>query len=157
MNSADMPEAAAEDIQQILEDKFDDFDCAAMGEEAEFSSDAHYEQKGTSDQAWQEEWRSFEKSLKTEARFFSRAAASHLAAIFSGIDVLRSRDGRPLVVDAGPGTSFSSVYRARVFQADDKLEAALCPAGSAARVPSVVPRRRRAHERPRRIGFLRCQ
>jgi hypothetical protein len=126
MNSADMPEAAAEDIQHILEDKFDDFDSAAMGEETEFSSDAYYEQKGTSDQAWQEEWRSFEKSLKSEARFFSRAAASHLAAIFNGIDALRSHDGRPLVVDAGPGTSFSSVYRARVFQSDDKLEAALC-------------------------------
>lgn len=126
MNSADMPEAAAQDIQQILEDKFDDFDSAAMGEETEFSSDAYYEQKGTSDQAWQEEWRSFEKSLKTEARFFSRAAASHLASIFNGIEVLRSRDGRPLVIDAGPGTSFGSVYRARVFQSDDKLEAALC-------------------------------
>lgn len=126
MNSADMPEVAAEDIQQILEDKFYDFDSAAMGEETEFSSDAYYEQKGTSDQAWQEEWRSFEKSLKTEARFFSRAAASHLTAIFNGIDAMRSRDGRPLVVDAGPGTDFSSVYRARVFQSGDKLEAALC-------------------------------
>ncbi|AIC31308.1 RES domain-containing protein (plasmid) [Rhizobium etli bv. mimosae str. IE4771] len=126
MNSADMPDAAAEDIQQILDDKFCDFDSAAMGEETEFSSDAYYEQKGTSDQAWQEEWRSFEKSLKTEARFFSRAAASHLTAIFNGIDVMRSRDGRPLVVDAGPGTGFSSVYRARAFQSGDKLEAALC-------------------------------
>ncbi|MBY5421053.1 RES family NAD+ phosphorylase [Rhizobium leguminosarum] len=126
MNSADMPEAAAEDIQQILEDKFDDFDSAAMGEETEFSSDAYYEQKGTSDQVWQEEWRSFEKSLKTEARFFSRAAASHLAAIFNGIDALRSHDGHPLVVDAGPSTTFTSVYRARVFQSADKLEAALC-------------------------------
>jgi len=126
MNAADIPEAAAEDIQQILEDKFDDFDSAAMGEETEFSSDAYYEQKGTSDEAWREEWRSFEKSLKTEARFFSRAAASHLTAIFNGIDVMRSRDGRPLVVDAGPGTDFSSVYRARVFQSDDKLVAALC-------------------------------
>ena len=126
MNAADIPEAAAEDIQQILEDKFDDFDSAAMGEETEFSSDAYYEQKGTNDEAWREEWRSFEKSLKTEARFFSRAAASHLTAIFNGIDVMRSRDGRPLVVDAGPGTYFSSVYRARVFQSDDKLVAALC-------------------------------
>lgn len=126
MNAADMPEAAAADIQQILEAKFDDFDSAAMGEETMFSSDAYYEQKGTSDEAWQEEWRSFEKSLKTEARFFSRAAASHLTAIFNGIDVMRSRDGRPLVVDAGPSTDFSSVYRARVFQSDDKLVAALC-------------------------------
>lgn len=126
MNAADIPETAADDIQQILEDKFDDFDSAAMGEETEFSSDSYYEQKRTTDHAWQEEWRSFEKSLKTEARFFSRAAASHLAAIFDGIDVMRSDDGRALVVDAGPGTNFSSVYRARVFQSYDKLEAALC-------------------------------
>jgi hypothetical protein len=126
MNSADLPEAAAKDIQQILEDKFYDIESAKMCEETEFSSDAYYEQKGTNDEAWQEEWRSFEKSLKTEARFFSRNAASHLTKIFNGIDALRSSDGRPLVVNAGPGTSFTSVYRARVFQSNEKLEAALC-------------------------------
>jgi len=71
------------------------------------------------------DWRSLEKSLKTEARFFSRTAANHLASIFDGIGELQTRDGRPLVVDAGPGTDFHALYRARVFQSDDKLEAAL--------------------------------
>src|ERR1700757_4132743 len=71
-------------------------------------------------------WRSFENSLKTEARFFSRTAANHLTSVFDGIGELRTRDGRPLVVDAGPRTDFHTVYRARVFQSDDKLEAALC-------------------------------
>jgi hypothetical protein len=71
------------------------------------------------------DWRSFENSLKTEARFFSRKAANHLTSIFDGIGDLQTRDGRPLVVDAGPGTDFHTVYRARVFQSDDKLEAAL--------------------------------
>ena len=37
-----------------------------------------------------------------------------------------STEGAPLVVDAGPGTSLSGIYRARVFQSDDRLVAALC-------------------------------
>ena len=71
------------------------------------------------------DWRRFENSLKTEARFFSRTVASCLASIFDGIDELQTRDGRSLVVDAGPGTDFHTLYRARVFQSDDKLEIAL--------------------------------
>lgn len=125
-NAAEIPQEAAEDIQQILEAEHEDFDSAAMGEETEFSDDSQYEEKGTSDRVWQEEWRSFESSLKTEARFFSRTAARHLASIFDGIDGLRTQSGQPLVVDAGPGTDFHSVYRARVFQSEDKLEEALC-------------------------------
>jgi hypothetical protein len=125
-NAAEIPQEAAEDIQQILEAEHEDFDSAAMGEETEFSGDTHYEEKGTSDRVWQEEWRNFENSLKTEARFFSRRAARHLASIFDGLDDLRTHRGQPLVVDAGPGTGFHSVYRARVFQSDDKLEEALC-------------------------------
>ncbi|WP_051334517.1 RES family NAD+ phosphorylase [Bradyrhizobium sp. Ai1a-2] len=62
---------------------------------------------------------------KTEARFFSRTAANRLMSIFDGIGELQTRDGRPLVVDAGPGTDFHTLYHARVFQSDDKLEAAL--------------------------------
>ena len=71
------------------------------------------------------DWRSFEVSVKTEARFFSRTAANHLTSIFEGIDDLQTRNGRPIVVDAGPGTGFHTLYRARVFQSDDKLETAL--------------------------------
>lgn len=82
--------------------------------------------KKVSDDAWREEWRRFENSLKTEARFFSRTAAAHLAAIFDGVDELRTGQGHPLVVDAGPETGFHTLFRARVFQADDKLEMAMC-------------------------------
>jgi hypothetical protein len=71
------------------------------------------------------DWRSFENSLKAEARFFSRTAANHLTSIFDGIGELQTRDGRPLVVDAGPGTDLHALYRARVFQSDGKLETAL--------------------------------
>jgi hypothetical protein len=71
------------------------------------------------------DWRSFENSLKTEARFFSRTAANYLASIFDGISELQTRDGRPMVVDAGPATDFHFLFRARVFQSDDNLEVAL--------------------------------
>lgn len=125
MNAADIPEDAASDIQKILEEKFSDFDSAAVGEETEFSSESYYEEKGTNDADWQEEWTQFEHSLKTEARFFSRSAAGHLASVFDGIDTMRTRDDRSLIVDAGPGESLSAVYRARAFQSHDKLEVAL--------------------------------
>lgn len=124
--AAEIPQEAAEDIQLLLEAEHDDFDSAAMGEETEFSGDTYYAEKGTSDRVWREEWRNFENSLKAEARFFSRTAARHLTSIFDGIDDLRTRSGQPLLVDAGSGTAFHSVYRARVFQSDDKLEEALC-------------------------------
>ncbi|MCA1454101.1 RES family NAD+ phosphorylase [Bradyrhizobium sp. BRP22] len=71
------------------------------------------------------DWCNFENSLKTEARFFNRTAANHLTSIFHGISELQTRDGRPLVVDAGPGTDLHTLYRARVFQSDERLEAAL--------------------------------
>lgn len=125
-NAAGIPEEAARDIQSILDHEHGDFEADRMGEETEFSSESHYEEKGVTDQMWQEEWRNFEHSLKTEARFFSRTGAAHLASIFGGIHAMSASDGRPLIVEAGPGTTLTAIYRARVFQSDEKLEAALC-------------------------------
>lgn len=125
-NAADIPEDAAKDIQSILDDEHGDFDSAAIGEETEFCSESYYEKEGASDRHWQEEWSSFEHLLKTEARFFSRTAAAYLASVFSDIEAMSATDGRSLVIDAGPGTSLIALYRARVFQSDDRLAAALC-------------------------------
>ncbi len=125
-NVAEIPDQAAQDIQTVLGDKYSDFEFAAMGEETEFCSESYYEEKGSSDHVWQEEWSNFERSLKTEARFFSRSAAAHLTSIFNEIDKMRTIDGRPLVIDAGPQTALTAVFRARVFQSDEKLKEALC-------------------------------
>jgi hypothetical protein len=125
MNAADIPEAAADDIQLILGEQYSDFESAAMQEETEYDAEAHYEEKGTDDRTWQEEWHSFERSLKTEARFFSRTAVAHLESVFDGIETMAARDGRRLVVDGGPSTALNTVYRARVFQSDETLIEAL--------------------------------
>jgi hypothetical protein len=124
--AAEVCSEVAEDVQAILNDRHDDIEAAKVGEETEFSSETCYEEKGPSTFAWQEEWRAFEQSLKTEARFFSRSAAAHLTAVFGGIDALKTTDGSPLVVEAGPQQTLDHLYRARVFQAQDKLEEALC-------------------------------
>jgi RES domain-containing protein len=120
-----IPRKAAIDIQAILDDKYSDFDAAQMGEETPFSSDTYYAERGGSDSKWRDEWRNFEQSLKTEARFFSRTAAGHLAKVFKKIDKLKTTDGRPLVVEAGPDCPIDHLYRGRVFQSDDLLLKAL--------------------------------
>jgi hypothetical protein len=125
MNAAEIQVEAAADIRSILEEKFFDFETAKMAEEMEFSSDSYYEERGADDAQWQEEWRAFERSLKTEARFFSRTALDLLHTIFDGIEEMRAADGRSMVVDAGPETAFPSVFRARVFQSREDLKAAL--------------------------------
>ncbi|WP_232036118.1 RES family NAD+ phosphorylase [Burkholderia stabilis] len=124
-SAAEIPHAAAEDVQTILEERHADVDLAAMGEECEFSSDAYYDEKGPDTREWHEEWSRFERSLKTEARFFNQAAAFHLAEVFGDIDQLKTRDGRALVIDAGPGTALHQLYRARVFQDVRELTDAL--------------------------------
>lgn len=125
MGAADIPEEAASDIQEILSDEHSDFDTAAMGEECEFGGDAYYEEIMPRDEEWQEGWRLFEKTIKTEARFFSRTAAAQLSELFDTIDEMRTQDGRPLIVDAGPDTKYSHLYRARPFQNDGHLQRAM--------------------------------
>lgn len=124
--AASISSEAAADVLEILDNRHGDFDSAAMGEETEFSGDSYYEQKGASARAWHEEWHSFERSLKSEARFFSRPAAELLARVFGQIDTLKTIPRRPLIVDAGPGRKLTHLYRARVFQSDEKLAEALC-------------------------------
>ncbi|AJW98474.1 RES domain protein [Burkholderia gladioli] len=124
--AAVIPREAAEDVLEILDDRHGDFDAMTMGEETEFSSDTYYEEKSASAQGWHDEWRNFERSLKTEARFFSRSASELLARIFGSIDVLKTRPRHPLAVSAGPTRRLTHLYRARVFQSEDKLEEALC-------------------------------
>jgi hypothetical protein len=125
-DAAMIDEEPAADVLEILHNRHSDFDSAVAGEESEFDDDAHYAEKGADDQAWHEEWDSFVRTLKVEARFFSRAATKHLVAVFGDVDQVKTYDNRPLVVDAGPQTILNYLFRARVFQAEDQLKEALC-------------------------------
>lgn len=124
--AAQIPDDAVSDVLEILGDRYFDFDAAAMGVENEFDPESHYERKDLNDSTWQYEWRCFERTLRTEARYFSRVAADHLAAVFGGIDELGTSDGKPVVVDVGPSTPINVLSRARVFQSKELLKEALC-------------------------------
>jgi hypothetical protein len=125
MNAAEVSESIAEDIQKVLEERYSDFESAQLGETTEYDSELHYEERTPDGREWQQTWHSFERSLKTEARFFSAKALETLNSVFDGIDAMATRHGGSLIVVGGPGTPFEYLYRARAFQSQGKLRAAL--------------------------------
>ena len=112
---AEIPQKAAEDIQSLLADKYYSRSSEEIHEETEYAIESHYELRSLSFGDWQHDWTLFENSLKFESRFFNRAGSDVLLNIFEGIGRLSTHDRRPLVVEAGPGQSISSLFRARVF------------------------------------------
>ncbi len=122
MDAANIAEEIARDAQAILEYRHYDPHEAEVGVEGEFSEEAYYEEiMPNDDNVWHQQWDEFERLIKTEARFFSRTAAEHLRKLFDRIDEMRTYVGRSIVVEAGPDTDIASLYRGRVFQADDLL------------------------------------
>ncbi len=124
--AAGISDRVIDDVMEILSERYFDFDSAAMGDESEFDAEAYYMMTPVSSTIWEENWISFENKMRTEARYFSRESADHLTEVFGGIDVLRTRKGLPLVVEAGPGQTIEVLFRARVFQSSKALEEAIC-------------------------------
>lgn len=116
---------AAEHIRLVLEEENTDMERAQMGEEGPFDEDAHYEEAEIDDIEFQAEWRQFERSLGTETRYFNRFAEAVLNLVFENIEGAKARRGRLIIRTAGPGTDLTALFRARVFQSDDRLEGAI--------------------------------
>lgn len=124
-------ETAAEDVRRVLAKRYLE-DPGLIGldetkiEESPFDPEAHYGKRESVD-AWNFEgdWSLFERSLTRETRYFNRTAEEILTTVFEGIESYKTINGRPLVVDAGPGTELAEIYRARVFQTEEKLEDAM--------------------------------
>lgn len=124
-NAAGIDEGPAEDVRQILEERNAGYDELGFGEESEFESDAHYEEGDADASELHYEWLRFQKSLKTETRLFNTSAQAVLDSIFDGLDGHATRHGKKAIINVGPHRRLSSVYRARVFQSDEKIEEAL--------------------------------
>lgn len=121
INEFDIREEAAGELASMLADRHGSMDAWAAGEETEFDSEAHYELKGISDHRWVAEWERFGQLLKTESRFFSEPAANILASIFGGLEKVETWKGQGTTTVIGPGQEISQLYRARVFQSQEKL------------------------------------
>jgi len=125
MKAAEIEENIASDIQEVLGERFFDFELAAMGEETEFETESFYEWKSPDDEYWKHEWEEFERRLKTETRHFNQFGLKLLDDVFDGIDQMRTVDGKSLIRVIGPNTDIPFLLRARVFQSDDRLQEAL--------------------------------
>lgn len=123
--AADVNEEVAKDTQRILHSEYGTYGSDYTGEEEEFDRNAHYEVKMPCDSSWQELWNSFERSLKTETRFFSKQCTDQLSQIFADIESFRTTDNQAVVLHVVPGDENSNFFRARVFQSDSELEEAL--------------------------------
>ena len=124
-SAAEIDEAPAEDIRRVLEDRHGDFERDQMGDEGPFDEESQYVEKEADDIELQEDWRYFENSLKTEARFFNGPAEAILQKVFERLADHRVHDGKSIIVKAGPGTDMPALFRARTFQSMTKLEEAL--------------------------------
>lgn len=119
-------ESIAEDLREVLDGKTSDWNSATFGEEQPFEDDAHYEARTSVDHSSiSEEYRRFETMVIEQARYFSPETRSILGLLFRQLEGLRTGDGRPVLVDAGPEKPASSFFRARVFQDDAPLKQAL--------------------------------
>lgn len=115
----------AEAIRDVLDTRHSTREDYEMGIVTEFDSEAHYEGSAVSGGELGEEWPVFEKNLKTKSRYMSVAALKTLDKIFQGIETHRTYQNNPVIVAAGPGTAITSLFRARVFQSEEGLLAAL--------------------------------
>jgi len=124
-SAAEIDVAPAEDIRQVPEDRHSDFERDQMGEEGPFDEGSHYVEKEADDIELQEDWRYFEDSLKTEARFFNGPGEAILKKVFEGLADHKVHDGKSIIVEAGPATDMPALFRARTFQSMTKLKEAL--------------------------------
>lgn len=120
---ASVQEDVAIDLQKILHERHSSYD--EYYEEAEFDSDAHYWEKPADYSDIWDEWRRFERELKTETRYFSPHATEFLKTIFEGLADLKTRNEKPLIVEAGPELDVNGFFRARYFETDEAIKRAM--------------------------------
>jgi hypothetical protein len=122
---AQIGDGPAEDVRQVLSRRHKDVDAWATGDESPFHSDSFYARNSIDPQELWTKWSQFEDCLRSEARYYSRNAAAILNSVFEGFADPKTYDGTPITVDAGPNAKLSAFFRARVFQSDSRLKAAL--------------------------------
>jgi len=125
MDAAGLPEIAAEGIRTILEDLYYDQDSVLVDEAFPYSADMYYSEISIDFEHLEWEWNQFAQSLKYETRFFNSIGYDLLSNIFNGLNEIESISPNVPIFTAGPGTEIEALYRARVFQSEDQLKAAL--------------------------------
>ncbi len=116
-----MPSKAVEDVVEELTQCWHDRDT---GEEL-YGDDPYFVPRNDINSPLIAAWTEMESSLRTEARYLNPKVGQLMDQVFGGLAEHVAAGGSSVLVDAGPGTPISDLYRARVFQSEKSLEAAL--------------------------------
>ena len=116
-DAAEIPEEAASEIQKELEDRHYDHDSATIGEETEFDSESHYEERDLNGDYWRRQWFELDRTIKTQARFFGHNANQLLTSIFSDLEQLSASSLNPLIIDIGPDLPRHTLYSGIIYLA----------------------------------------
>lgn len=116
-----MPSKALEDVVEELTQWWYDRDT---GDEL-YGDDPYFVPRRAIDSPLIAAWTEMESSLRTEARYLNPKVGQFMDQVFGGLAEHVTVNGNSVLVDAGPNTPISELYRARVFQSEKSLEAAL--------------------------------
>lgn len=117
--AAKIDEMIAEDVRSFLAERHFDFDSMKVGEALPFDEDSHYAERDPGSGEFPFLWRDFEGELQTKTRFFSNSARDILKMIFGDLQNHQTTNGGTAIVNAGPNTQLTHLYRARIFRNEE--------------------------------------
>ena len=117
----------ADDLFIALEVMPSETDDPSYWEDNPFDELAHYEIREIYSDYWSSLWNELNRTILEDNRMFNRKAKEILDLIFANtIKIRYHQDGdMPAIVEVGPDKPISSIFRAREFQSDKDLHAAL--------------------------------
>jgi len=120
-----VPEIALDDLIEDLQFQWFDRDTMVSKYADDADDEPWFRLRSDLDATVGVAWARMETSLQHEARYLNPEAIRVLDDVLGDIHSDRTVDGHSVVVDAGPGTGLSRLYRARVFQTEGPLVEAL--------------------------------
>lgn len=102
-------------IQRILSEKHADWEMATMGESTPFDDEYCYERKHVFPDGMYREWRTFERIVHEESRYYSAEAKDFLDTIFDGLSKLETHSKESVIKSFGPDNEANILYRGRHF------------------------------------------
>lgn len=111
-------------VQLILSEKHADWEMAKMGASTPFDDEHYYERKRAFPDGMYREWRTFERIVHEESRYYSAEAKAFLDIIFYDLAKLKTHSMEPVIKTIGPDSDANILYRGRhFFKHTDLVEA----------------------------------
>lgn len=115
----------ARDIQIILKGKYYRYDHDGLYGECEFDDGSMYQPRALDDAEYYQRWDKFKELVQQTTLNAINERNSILAQIFAGLRDLKDYSGKAAIIEIGPGTHITKLYRARAFVKDQILLKAL--------------------------------